>query len=195
MKVSLLVAEGVRTGMEVPVVKFPFIMGRSPKCHLRPASEQVSKQHCCLLTRAGKIYVHDFNSRNGTFVNGERVTGPTELSHGDTLTVGPLGFTVRLIDAVPVDQATPLPAHREDLLASDEEEVANLLLEMDANEVEAESEEEPHSTTVEIELPQAAAPAAPAPPIRKPASAPKPAASTADAAQKLLAQMARRDRK
>jgi pSer/pThr/pTyr-binding forkhead associated (FHA) protein len=194
MKVSLLVAEGIRAGMEVPVAKFPFLMGRSPSCHLRPASDMVSKQHCCLLTRAGKVYVHDFNSRNGTFVNGERVTRPTELHDGDALTVGKLGFTVRLIDAVPVDQATPLPEHRADLPGPDEDEVGNLLLEMDANEVEPEAQ--PHSTTVEIEVPPAPANSAAVPsPVHRPASPPKPTASTADAAQKILSQMARRDRK
>ena len=159
---------------------------------LRPTSEKVSKQHCLLL-RAGKVFVHDFNSRNGTFVNGERVARPTELHDGDILKIGPLGFTVR--QSVPVDQATPLPFHGD---AANEDAIAELLLEMDASEIEAENTA--HSTTVEMPRPELEAPAAPAPVAavpapNKPTAPPKPTASTADAAQKLLAQMARRDRK
>ena len=193
MKMSLLVAEGVQAGKEVPVAKFPFMMGRSPSCNLRPNSDLVSKQHCCLLLRAGKVYAHDFKSRNGTFVNGERIARPTELHDGDILKIGPLGFTVRLTLSVPVDQATPMPFNLAD--APNEDEIAALLLEMDANE-----EEHPkHTTTLEMPTPDlsAAASPAPAPPaaVHKPATPPKPTVSTADAAQKLLSQMARRDRK
>jgi pSer/pThr/pTyr-binding forkhead associated (FHA) protein len=193
MKVSLLVAEGVHAGKEVPVAKFPFTMGRSSSCNLRPTSEMISKQHCCLLLRAGKVYVHDFNSRNGTFVNDTRVTQPTELHDGDMLKVGPLGFTVRL-HSVPVDQATPLPFTPDEAL--NEDQVADLLLEMDAEEVAP--SEPTHSTTLEMpraEIEAAAAPSLPPAPIRKPTAPPKPTVSTADAAQKLLSQMARRDRK
>lgn len=192
MKLSLLVAEGVHAGKEVPVGKFPFTVGRSSSCNLRPTSEKVSKQHCCLLLRAGKLFVHDFNSRNGTFVNGEKVVQPTELHDGDALKIGPLGFTVRL--SVPVDQATPLPFHADESTPNDDE-IADLLLEMDANEAEAENAA--HSTTVEI--PRPVLPVTPPAPVAaapsRPTAPPKPAASTADAAHKLLAAMARRDRK
>lgn len=196
MKLTLLVAEGVHAGKEVPVGRFPFIMGRSPSCHLRPTSEQVSKQHCALLCRAGKVYVHDFQSRNGTFVNGERVTRPTELHDGDALTVGPLGFTVRLIGSVPVDQATPLPMSLSDVNSPpNEDEVADILLEMDAQEASQEEPDQEHTTTVELERPPEIAAAAPPSPVKKPPSSPKPTVSTAEAAHKLLSQMARRDRK
>ncbi len=45
-------------------------------------------------TDSGSCYLYDLDSRNGTLVNGRRVSVPTMLSHGDRITIGPytLGF-------------------------------------------------------------------------------------------------------
>ncbi|HEX4607682.1 MAG TPA: FHA domain-containing protein, partial [Urbifossiella sp.] len=56
MKVSLVVASGVHQGKAIPIVGPQFIIGRDPTCQLRPASQAVSKQHCAVLVRDGKVY-------------------------------------------------------------------------------------------------------------------------------------------
>jgi predicted component of type VI protein secretion system len=38
------------------------------------------------------VIVRDFGSKNGTYVNGDRLSGEMELAHGDRLKIGPLEF-------------------------------------------------------------------------------------------------------
>jgi predicted component of type VI protein secretion system len=103
MKLSLVVAQGVHQGKVIPVPTPQFLIGRDPQCQLRPASEIVSKRHCALLVREGKVVVRDFGSTNGTFVNGEAITDEREVSNGDLLKVGPLEFTVR-VEGLPAEK-------------------------------------------------------------------------------------------
>lgn len=45
-------------------------------------------------TDSGSCYLYDLDSRNGTLLNGQRISAPTLLHHGDRITIGPysLGF-------------------------------------------------------------------------------------------------------
>jgi predicted component of type VI protein secretion system len=100
MEVKLIVLEGKNAGKEIPVPGPKFFIGRAEDCHLRPQSDAVSRHHCAVLVENGFVSVRDFGSKNGTFVNGERITTERELKTGDHLKVGPLEFEVRL--SVPV---------------------------------------------------------------------------------------------
>jgi pSer/pThr/pTyr-binding forkhead associated (FHA) protein len=91
---------------------------------LRPASPLISKRHCAVLTRGGKVLVRDFDSTNGTFLNGQRVKGEKELQNQDVLKVGPLEFRVVLETIPPVSKPTPAPAPA----ASTDDDAAALLL-------------------------------------------------------------------
>ena len=66
MKVSLVVASGAHEGKVIQITGPQFLIGRNPQCHLRPASQAISKNHCGVLVRDGKVYVKDFGSTNGT---------------------------------------------------------------------------------------------------------------------------------
>lgn len=110
MKVSLVVATGAHQGKAIPIVGPQFVIGRDQGCHLRPASQAVSKQHCAVLVRDGKVYVSDLGSTNGTVVNEATLKGEErEVVNNDTVKVGPLDFTVRIEATVPKDDGTPLP--------------------------------------------------------------------------------------
>jgi len=106
MKLSLIVADGVHKGKAIPINAPQFLIGREPHCQLRPASQAISKQHCAVLTKDDKVFVQDFGSTNGTFVNDEKVEGEREVKHGDALQVGPLAFTLN-IEATPVKAPVP----------------------------------------------------------------------------------------
>src|SRR5262245_64148006 len=101
MKLSLVVAQGVHTGKVIPVTAAEFVIGRDPQCQLRPASPAVSKQHCALTVRDGKVFVRDCGSTNGTFVNGEQVAAEREVKAGDRLKVGPLEFDLMIDTTAP----------------------------------------------------------------------------------------------
>ena len=110
MKVSLVVlTAGKAAGQTVPITLSQFIIGRDPQCNLRPASAVISKRHCAVLQKAGKFFVRDFDSTNGTFVNEEQIKGERELKHEDTLKVGPLSFRVMIEGSVGVSKQTPPP--------------------------------------------------------------------------------------
>jgi len=96
MDLKLKVLEGKNVGQEIPVHGKKFFIGRAEDCNLRPGSELISRHHCVLLVEDGYIGVRDFGSKNGTYVNQERVVGERELKPGDRLTVGPLQFEIHV---------------------------------------------------------------------------------------------------
>lgn len=110
MKVNLVVlSPGKTEGKLIPITFPQFLIGRDPQCHLRPASPVISKRHCALLVKGDKLFLRDFDSTNGSFVNDQPIKGEAELKSGDRLKVGPLLFEVRLEAGAPVNQPTPVP--------------------------------------------------------------------------------------
>jgi pSer/pThr/pTyr-binding forkhead associated (FHA) protein len=110
MKLNLVVqTPGANQGKVLEIKLSQFVVGRDPQCHLRPASQMISKRHCALLQREGKVFLRDFDSTNGTYVNNEQIKGEIELHHGDHLKMGPLMFEVRIEASAPVNRPTPPP--------------------------------------------------------------------------------------
>lgn len=96
MEVKLILKSGKLAGKEIPVGGPIFRIGRAEDCQLRPHSDQVSRLHCEILQEGGQVWVQDCESRNGTWVNGQRITARKELKTGDRIVVGPLEFEIRL---------------------------------------------------------------------------------------------------
>jgi predicted component of type VI protein secretion system len=100
MEVKLTVVGGKSAGKQIPVAVPKFLIGRAEDCQLRPQSDLVSRHHCTIVLAEGEVSIKDLGSRNGTFVNDERVEAERVLKSGDKLKVGPLEFDVQL--SVPV---------------------------------------------------------------------------------------------
>src|SRR5437868_10241951 len=129
MKLSIVAETTVKwEGKTIPITLSQFLIGRDPQCHLRPASPVISKRHCAVLIRNGKVFVRDFDSTNGTFVNEQPVKGEVELKHEDKLKVGPLSFRVVMDAPVPVDRPTPVPPTKVPGEPSDTDDAAADLL-------------------------------------------------------------------
>ena len=111
MKVSLVVTTGSHEGRSIPLTGPQFLIGRDPQCQLRPASQAISKIHCAVVVRDGKVYVKDYGSTNGTLVN-DALVQDTEvlIEDGATLRVGPLDFRVKIEPFAPTPDGTPLPS-------------------------------------------------------------------------------------
>ena len=110
MKVNLIVtAIGANAGRAIPIGGAKFVIGRDPECNLRPASQAVSKQHCAVLIRDGKVFIQDLSSTNGTVVNDIVVNGEIEVVNGDRLKIGPLDFKIDIAATKPRTDSTPLP--------------------------------------------------------------------------------------
>lgn len=120
MKVSLVVASGTHQGKVVPIATSQFLIGREPQCNLRPASQAISKKHCGILTRDGKIFVVDYGSTNGTLVNDVVIRDEeVEVEDGTHVMVGPLDFRIRIEQDEPaVKDGTPFPGSSSEALAA-----------------------------------------------------------------------------
>lgn len=82
------------TGAEITV-------GRHPRCEWVLAHETVSARHARMLYHHEQWWLEDLSSRNGTFLNGERVAAPVVLADQDAVRCGHISFKVML------DQGTP----------------------------------------------------------------------------------------
>ena len=111
MKVQLVVVRGKPEGKVIPLVGPCFKIGRGETCHLRPNSEQVSREHAEFVIAGDVVSVKDLGSRNGTLVNGKALTTDAcQLKDRDLVQVGPLTFAVSILDAPESTSKTPSPA-------------------------------------------------------------------------------------
>jgi predicted component of type VI protein secretion system len=70
------------------------IVGRKKGCSVRIPVSDVSRRHCRIVQQDGFVVIEDLRSLNGTFVNGERISGAQVVRPGDAVEVGPLRFVV-----------------------------------------------------------------------------------------------------
>jgi predicted component of type VI protein secretion system len=87
-------------------------IGRVEDNTFQIAEQSVSSHHCEILLRGSDVVVKDLNSTNGTFINGEKVSGSV-LKPGQVLRLGQI--EIRLEDgagvgAAPAAAAAPAPA-------------------------------------------------------------------------------------
>jgi pSer/pThr/pTyr-binding forkhead associated (FHA) protein len=162
MKLSLVVmTPGKMEGKAVPITLSQFVIGRDPQCHLRPASPVISKRHCAVIVREEKVFVRDFDSTNGTFVNDQPIKGEAELHNADVLKVGPIAFAINIEAApAPVNKPTPAPPTKKPSDAEDEDSIAAMLLSLqddgDTGSTGLSSEVPEGSTVMDMPAPTAA---------------------------------------
>ncbi|HBB74130.1 MAG TPA: hypothetical protein DC048_06720 [Planctomycetaceae bacterium] len=94
MIVKLIVVSGKSAGRSIAVKRSRFLIGRADECDIRPLSEEVSRRHCAIIVGPESVFVEDLGSRNGTFVNGERIAERTQVTDGDAVRVGSLELRV-----------------------------------------------------------------------------------------------------
>lgn len=99
MRVALLITSGARAGqqelLEMPLIR----IGRHPSNDVRFHPEldtDVSGMHCEIKVIGARLMLHDSNSTNGTFVNGERVREDRPIYDGDVISLGAHGPQLQL---------------------------------------------------------------------------------------------------
>jgi uncharacterized membrane protein YdfJ with MMPL/SSD domain/pSer/pThr/pTyr-binding forkhead associated (FHA) protein len=80
----LKVLSGPAEGSTIPLGGDPLTIGRGTLA----GDPEVSDSHARVVEGGGRHLIEDLGSTNGTFVNGTRIEGPTELGPGDTVTLG-----------------------------------------------------------------------------------------------------------
>jgi anti-anti-sigma factor len=97
--VRLIVEVGRAKGQAIEVKGSKFVIGRDPRCQLRPSSELISRLHAAIEQRDGKVFVRDFGTKNGTILNDRALHGEeAEAADGDHLRVGLLQFSISISD-------------------------------------------------------------------------------------------------
>ena len=85
----LVVIDGADEGKCVEIAEGPLTIGRDARQILVFASDsEVSRLHARVLRQNNEIVAEDAGSTNGTFVDSERLIGPTVLREGAVLRVG-----------------------------------------------------------------------------------------------------------
>jgi pSer/pThr/pTyr-binding forkhead associated (FHA) protein len=123
-ELSLEIVEGAGAGRMV-ALGTGLTVGRGRDADLVLADELVSRRHARVTPSGAGAVVEDLGSRNGTFVNGEGIHGPTELEPGDQLQLGVTLVELRSARQVaerpsavqPVPPPLAVPARAPDYLA------------------------------------------------------------------------------
>src|SRR5947209_18301680 len=124
MQIVLTVIAGPYTGQHFTFdLAERFLVGRSPQAHFRLEADKdkdlrVSRLHFLIEVNPPLCRLYDLNSRNGTCVNGQRVSS-CDLAHGNEIRAGQTVLRVAIVDKpIPcVDQERtrttlpPLPTH------------------------------------------------------------------------------------
>lgn len=75
-------------GVQLDIAINRALIGRGSGADVKIPNDDVSRIHAVIWREAGSSWVGDLESSNGTFLNGERVFGPTPIKDGDLLTFG-----------------------------------------------------------------------------------------------------------
>lgn len=101
---QVLAESGALAGQRWTVTTEGLRLGREVGNEVHIDDPAVSRQHARIILHNGAVWVQDAGSRNGVFVNGERVSDHKQVKPGDRVTVGTHTFQVVLPGG-----ATPRP--------------------------------------------------------------------------------------
>lgn len=87
--------DGQRYSLNAPSI----VLGRSSEADILVEDTGVSRRHLEIRTENGVTHAVDMGSTNGSYVNGQRVSGSTELTDGSTITMGRTKIIFRLLPA------------------------------------------------------------------------------------------------
>jgi pSer/pThr/pTyr-binding forkhead associated (FHA) protein len=97
---SLKILAGPSSGQTMSIPAGKLNIGRENDCDFQSSSGFISRHHCVLLRDEYTLRIRDLGSKNGTFVNGHRITcGETVLLPGDIVSLGDLEFEIMLESA------------------------------------------------------------------------------------------------
>jgi len=83
-------------------------VGRSPDCVVSIPVRWISRKHALLRKAKGQFLLEDAGSKNGVFVNGQRVIKATPLTDGDVIQLAP-GLELIYVDS---EATAPLPGRK-----------------------------------------------------------------------------------
>jgi hypothetical protein len=79
---------GPNTGKIYPLAAPEILIGRDESNGVAINDAEVSRKHAKLSLQGSAYVIQDLGSTNGSFVNGQRITGPQVLNPGDSVSFG-----------------------------------------------------------------------------------------------------------
>ncbi len=70
------------------------VLGRGSEASVQVEHEDVSRRHAELIVSPDGVVVRDLESKNGVRIDGEPITGPTKVTHGQVIALGDLALTL-----------------------------------------------------------------------------------------------------
>ena len=121
MQVVLVMFRAVGDRRSFSVTRDITVIGRREDCDLRIPVSEVSRKHCRIILEDGTVRAEDLGSSNGTFHNGQRISGGVTIEPGDSVQVGPVVFVLQVDGNPPDDELAPFEEraahHLDDSLA------------------------------------------------------------------------------
>ncbi len=84
----LVIRSGVDVGKEYILDKNEFIVGREQTADITVSDPEISRRHARIFFQNGGYIIEDLGSTNGTFVNGQKISGPYLLRPGEVVNFG-----------------------------------------------------------------------------------------------------------
>ncbi len=130
-------------GVRLRIREGETVIGRGVGCELHIDDPTSSRRHAAVELHGGQLTVRDLGSRNGTFLNGDRIGGVSPLTKGDRLLVGESLFTVGVASesSLAGNDRLSVPHAVADGLA---------LVERGGNRAPSQDATQPHVGTIEI---------------------------------------------
>lgn len=103
---KLTIRSGPQAGMDLNMDQPSVRIGRGSGSNLIIQDNQASRQHAEISRQGNQYFIRDLGSTNGTFVNGQRISGSQPLQPGDQVRIGE---TVMAFQAAPGAAAAAAP--------------------------------------------------------------------------------------
>jgi predicted component of type VI protein secretion system len=107
---QFVMRSGPTPGVTFPLESDQLTIGRDAVNGIAINDAEVSRKHARLSFQGGKYVVEDLGSTNGTFVNGQRLSGPVVLKPGDVVSLGEQ--IVLMYDSVNMDPGATMASPR-----------------------------------------------------------------------------------
>ena len=78
------------------IIEDELVIGRSQDCDISIDNKKISRKHALLKVNNSRLQVTDLQSSNGTYVNGNKISSPTNLLNGDVISFEQQLFTVQI---------------------------------------------------------------------------------------------------
>jgi len=85
----------VFAGKTIPLYAGSNVLGRDPSSGILIDDGTVSRRHACIQLDGDDAILEDLGSKNGTFIDGVRLTEPVALANGTTFVLGDVSIVFR----------------------------------------------------------------------------------------------------